>query len=166
MNYKEFVKLKNKDVAVRVTGISRDTFVEDPELAYSDEEFEDAKFYVEKVGILENVQDIRHMGYGWGFVRFDNGMKILVGNNDVEVTQSPTTGADYLPEIDDTEDTGDNGYRELTPDEKEFADKIMVALVASGASEESSRVEMIKFAVGFALERTEQMCNKWKLLED
>jgi hypothetical protein len=154
MKYQDFVKLKGQDAVVRIESLSRDTFIDDPELAFTDKEFEQAKFYVEKVGILRNVQDIRHMGYGWGEVCFDNGACILVDNNNVELFDGETTGIDYLPEV---EGEVDLRYGELTADEKAFADKVILALVPSG----QSRSTLIENAVTLAIKRTQMYNLLW-----
>lgn len=117
---------------LRLNSVSFDSLTQmfegNPE-EYDPADNESNKMYIGKIGkYSEN-------SYFWNSywnaatvqIEFDNGHSMVVMVDDVETTELPATEEYYLPTLDQKDDT--SNFKPLTDSEKEFADKLILAML-------------------------------------
>lgn len=115
-----------------------------------------SKFYVGKVGQLVPGSFMFHneVGCSTVVIEFLNGYQVTVLDTDVESTEDPATSSEYLPVLP-TDD-----YRKLTAEEKQFADKVVLTMIATNDGQE---IEVIFLdAIDAALARTDMYKRRWR----
>jgi hypothetical protein len=158
---------------VRIDSISFDTLAQLYEgdlQCYDPADNESDKHYVGKVGVL--VQDSylydKDLRCASVQVKFRNGYTLLVADDDVVATYDGDTAAEFLPAYN--EPTSDEGFRELTQDEKDFADKALLQMIVANAHQpeqmQKTNERLLARAIYLSMCRTRDYSMIWRIPDD
>ena len=121
--------------------------------------------YVGKVGKFEEWSHIKDPAFGTEgtvSILFENGVSVVTRAGDVTATTKPCTSKEFLPTVKKDNANAFNGYRLLTQEEKDFADKVFLHLLPTRAAYGEEYAErMFHDAIHGSLTRT-YMYNKLK----
>jgi hypothetical protein len=113
------------------------------------------KFYIGKIGTYVDCS-YYHNKYLQAVsieIEFANGHRILVSTDDVVATDEDVTLSAYLPIIN-KKDADEDNFKELTTEEKDFADKAVLAMISSSSCKNVSYSQMLEKAINLSILRT------------
>ena len=124
-----------------------------------------AKFYIGKIGRYEpdSYVDHKHLRCSSIAVMFANGYRVLVAVDDVVATDEEQTWEEFLPKVPKPgEDTC--VYKSLTDNQKEFADKMFLQLIAGQHQLYNKDLRiLLNQTINLAQYRTEQYSLSWDI---
>lgn len=158
---------------VRIDSISVDTLTQLYEgdlQSYDPADHPECITYVGKVGVL--VQDSylydNRLHCASVQVKFRNGYTLLVADDDVVPVDEGDTSEEFLPAYN--EPTSDEGFRVLTQDEKDFADKALLQLIVANAHQahqmQKTNEQLLASAIFVSMCRTRDYNCIWKEPKD
>lgn len=147
---------------VRIVSISFDSLDEmfsDPNNEFYDEsEKETYKQHVGKVGIVDYSERNNYFNCVFVCVKFANDEVITVVSYDVRKTDDDPTGIEFLP-INNIE--SDEEYLPLTKDERQFADKAVMAMLSAGKFSHSDNRDIMNEAISLSICRSNMYSMLW-----
>jgi hypothetical protein len=150
---------------LRVTTISFDVLAQKWQgltEEYDPADAEANKFYIGKIG--EYMPDSylldKHFRTASITIKFANGYELLVEADDVVATDEGTSWSEHLPKINTKVDT--SGYKPLTDAEKDFADKVVLQLLATRHELLNSDMQiLLDQSIALAIYRTDMYTRRW-----
>jgi hypothetical protein len=147
---------------VRIVSISFDSLDQmfsDPNNEFYDESEKGTyKQYVGKVGIVDYSECNNYFNCVFVCVKFANDKVITVVSYDVRKTDDDPTDIEFLP----TDNIGsDDEYLPLTEEEKQFADKAVMAMLSAGKFAHSDSRDIMNKAISLSICRSNMYSMLW-----